>query len=182
MASTVNKLSAAFVARNSKVGRRNDGGSLYLQTSRVGKNLTKQWLFRFKLNGRKREMGLGSVHTYSLAEARDRARHCRQLVDQGVDPIEARKSRRAAERAEVAKRLTFAEAVAGLLRDKRGNWHNGKHAAQWEGTLRDYALPTLGPLPVGAVETAHVVKVPAADLGSETRDRGPCARPHRSGA
>ena len=70
MANTVNKLSAVFVAKSRKVGRKNDGGGLYLQTAQVGKHPTKAWVFRFKLNGRKREMGLGSVHTYSLAEAR----------------------------------------------------------------------------------------------------------------
>ena len=88
-------------------------------------------------------------------------------------PIAHRQERRATERAEAAKRMTFAEAAAGLLRDKRGNWHNHKHAAQWEGTLRDYALPTLGPLPVGAVETAHVVKVlrPIWEVKPETAAR-----------
>jgi integrase len=159
MSSTVNKLSAAFVARNRKVSRKNDGGGLYLQTSLVGKHITKAWLFRFKLNGRKREMGLGSVNTYSLAEARERARQCRQLVDQGIDPIEARKARRATERAEAAKRVLFADAAADFIRDKRAGWHNHKHASQWEGTLRDYALPILGALPVAAIETAHIVQV-----------------------
>jgi len=159
MASTINKLSATFVVKNTKVGRKNDGGGLYLQTAQVGERVTKAWLFRFKLNGRKREMGLGSVNTYSLAEARERARLCRQLVDQGIDPIAQRQERGAAARAEAAKRLTFAEAAAGFLRDNRSSWRNGMHAAQWDASLRRYMLPALGPLSAAAIETAHVVNV-----------------------
>jgi hypothetical protein len=35
--------------------------------------LNKSWVFRFALNGHKRRMGLGSLHTYGLGEARERA-------------------------------------------------------------------------------------------------------------
>jgi integrase len=158
MARTVNKLTAAFVAKNTKVCRANDGAGLYLQTSHLGNNVTKAWLFRFKLNGRKREMGLGSVNTYTLAEARERARKCRQLVDQGIDPIEQRKTQRAEAMAEAAKRLTFAEAAEAFVEDNRNGWRSRDHGRQWATSLRDYVLPTLGALPIGAIETAHVVK------------------------
>jgi integrase len=158
MASSIHKLSAAFVSRANRVGRFNDGLGLYLQCSKIGKRVTKAWLLRFKLNGRKREMGLGSVHVYALAEARERARHCRQLIDQGIDPIEDRKTQRAAAQAEAAKQLTFAEAAAGYIEDNRASWRNGKNVAQWEASLRDYILPELGKLPVAAIATAHVVK------------------------
>jgi integrase len=159
MASTVNKLSAAFVRNSLDVGRHNDGAGLYLQTSQVGDNLTKAWLFRFKLNGRKREMGLGSVNTYTLAEARERARRCRQLVDQGIDPIEQRKTQRAEAKAETVKAMTFAQAADAFFADNKSAWRSAVHAQQWENSLRDYALPTLGALPVAAIETAHVVTV-----------------------
>ena len=159
MASTVNKLSATFVRNSLDVGRHNDGAGLYLQTSQVGDNLTKAWLFRFKLNGRKREMGLGSVNTYTLAEARERARRCRQLVDQGIDPIEQRKTQRAEAKAETVKAMTFAQAADAFFADNRDGWRSAVHAQQWENSLRDYALPILGSLPVATVETAHVVTV-----------------------
>jgi hypothetical protein len=34
-------------------------------------------------------MGLGSLKTYTLADARELARECRQMVDAGEDPIAA---------------------------------------------------------------------------------------------
>ena len=60
-----------------------DGGGLYLQVSQYG---TKSWVFRFKMNGKARDMGLGSINTFTLNEARERARKCRQLVADGIDP------------------------------------------------------------------------------------------------
>lgn len=81
------KLTTAFVKSAEKPGRYGDGGGLWLQVSKWG---TKAWLFRYMLNGRARHMGLGSLDTFSLKEARERARQCRQLVADGIDPIEAR--------------------------------------------------------------------------------------------
>jgi hypothetical protein len=63
------------------------GGCLFRQVSKYG---TKSWVFRFKAQGRLREMGLGSFDTYRLAEARERARECRKLYDEGKNSIEER--------------------------------------------------------------------------------------------
>jgi integrase len=160
MAQSVNKLSAPFVSKVTKPGRYNDGLGLYAQVSQVGDNITKAWLLRFKLNGRKREMGLGSVNVFSLAEVRERARACRQLLDRGIDPIEHRKAAKLAEAAEAAKAMTFEQAAEAFIADKRSGWRagrNGGHAAEFASTLRNYAFATLGSLPVAAIETAHVV-------------------------
>ena len=73
-----------------------DGGGLYLQVSAGG---AKSWIFRFMLDGRAREMGLGPVHAIPLAEARKRAAECRRMRLDGIDPIEARKAQRDAEEA-----------------------------------------------------------------------------------
>lgn len=70
-----------------KRGRYGDGGGLYLQVSAGG---SKQWIFRYMISGRPRHMGLGSVRTFSLEEARERARLCRQKVADGIDPIDIR--------------------------------------------------------------------------------------------
>jgi hypothetical protein len=108
MARIVGKLKARQVS-NAKPpkGRRavvlGDGGNLYLEAT-VGAegNIRRSWLFKFELAGKRREMGLGPLHTVSLAEARDRARSLRQQLLDGVDPLtEKQKARQAlvAERA-----------------------------------------------------------------------------------
>ena len=68
MPRTGNKLSALAISKLKKRGVYADGQGLYLQVSESG---TKAWLFRFMQNGRARKMGLGPLHTVSLAEARD---------------------------------------------------------------------------------------------------------------
>ncbi|MFL6663938.1 MAG: Arm DNA-binding domain-containing protein, partial [Rhizobacter sp.] len=77
------------VKRKTEPGYYGDGGGLWLQVSPSG---TKSWVFRFTLAGRPREMGLGPLHTVTLAEARDKALEQRKLVLAKVDPIEARRA------------------------------------------------------------------------------------------
>jgi hypothetical protein len=85
----LNKLSAVKVNKLSKPGRYGDGGGLWLQVSQVGKGITKSWLFRYMLHGKARQMGLGPLHTVSLADARERARQARTLLLDDIDPIDA---------------------------------------------------------------------------------------------
>ncbi|MDP6819638.1 MAG: Arm DNA-binding domain-containing protein [Alphaproteobacteria bacterium] len=70
MARGINRLSARAVESTKKVGLIADGGGLYLQVSKSG---AKSWIFKFMLNGRAREMGLGSSKAVSLAGAREKA-------------------------------------------------------------------------------------------------------------
>ena len=61
-----------------KAGRRvlviGDGGNLYLQcTLDDDGNVRRSWVFRYEINGKRREMGLGPLRDRSLAEARDKA-------------------------------------------------------------------------------------------------------------
>ena len=90
MAHGIHKLAARTVDSAQTPGLLADGGGLYLQ---VSKSASKSWLFRFMLNRRSREMGLGSLKAVSLASAREKAAHCRSLLADGVDPIEARATR-----------------------------------------------------------------------------------------
>jgi integrase len=132
-----------------------DGGGLYLQVTPSG---AKSWIFRFMLHGRAREMGLGPLHTISLAEARERARECRKLRLDGIDPVEARSAKRAKERLAAATAMTFAECAERYIAAHRTGWRNPKHAAQWPSTLQTYAYPVFGLLPVQAIDTALVTK------------------------
>jgi hypothetical protein len=87
------RLSAKAVDKMKEPGYYPDGGGLYLQVIESG---AKSWLFRFALHGHERQMGLGPLHTVTLAEARDKARECRKLLLEKIDPIEARDGERAA--------------------------------------------------------------------------------------
>ena len=149
------KLTALKTDKVKASGYYGDGGGLFLQVSRYG---TKSWVFRFKANGRLREMGLGSLDTYSLAEARERARNCRKLRDEGKDPIEERNAARLAVKLEATKAITFEQCAERHIAAHRAGWRNGKHRDQWSSTLETYVNPIIGALPVQAIDTTLVMK------------------------
>ncbi len=82
------------------------------------------------LNGKAREMGLGPVALVTLAEARAKALECRKSLVDDVDPIEARKAKRAQQRLEAAKSVTFDFCADAYIASHRAGWKNAKHADQ----------------------------------------------------
>jgi len=111
------------------------------------------------LDGRAREMGLGSYYDLTLAEARERARGLRKLVkEHRIDPIDDRRARRSAERIERAKVMTFRQCAEAYVAAHEAGWRNRKHAAQWPSTLSAFVYPHFGALPVQTVDTALVMK------------------------
>jgi Arm DNA-binding domain len=56
-------------------------------------------------------MGLGPLHCVALAEARERARKARNLLLDGIDPLEHRRAQRDTQRREAAENVTCKEAA-----------------------------------------------------------------------
>lgn len=156
MARAIERLSARQVTTAKLPGYYADGGNLWLQVSPAG---TKSWVFRFTLAGRSREMGLGSANTFGLAEARERAKAARQLLADGIDPIEHRNTERAQHRSKAASVRTFDWCAAAYIEAHEAGWKNVKHAGQWRATLATYAAPIVGSMAVSAVATEHVMRV-----------------------
>lgn len=150
------KLSALKVGRTKKPGYYGDGGGLWLQVSSGG---TQSWVFRFTLNGRAREMGLGGLNTISLAQAREAARDCRALTHSGIDPIERRREQAAKTILDAAKAITFDECAERYINAHEAGWRNEKHAAQWRATLKTYASPLIGSLPVQMIDVGLVMNI-----------------------
>lgn len=159
------QLSALKVSRTRDPGLYADGGGLYLQVTNAE---ARSWIFRFMLNGRARSMGLGSLHTLTLAEAREKATECRKLCLDGIDPIEAREKARATARLDAANTITFDACSEAYIEAHRMGWRNAKHANQWRNTLATYASPVFGALPVQAVDTGLVMRVIEPIWGGKT--------------
>ena len=144
-----NKLTAA-TARKLGPGLHADGHGLYLRVDASG---ARRWCWRGVVHGRRREIGIGPFALYSLAEAREMARRFRRVAREGGDPVAERdRDRRQSLTFEDAARRVHAEQVEGVAR-------NAKHSAQWIATLRDYAFPLIGKVPVHAVTQADVQRV-----------------------
>ncbi|MES9854824.1 MAG: Arm DNA-binding domain-containing protein [Candidatus Thiodiazotropha sp. L084R] len=122
-----------------KPGTHSDGGGLRFVISNA---YSKRWTFRYVINGKQREMGLGSYPDVSLDNARERAFQYRSLAKENIDPIlirdeERRKNAEASEKALNTKNIpSFTTCAARYIRINRRAWDNHKHAKQWARTLK----------------------------------------------
>jgi len=170
MARQVGKLSAVTVNKTKAKGLYADGGNLYLQITESG---SKSWLFRYMVDGKTRYMGLGAVNSLSLSDARIKAAECRKLLTEGKDPIGIRQENQVKTRLEAAKTKTFKECAESYIDAHKTSWSNEKHAQQWTNTLKTYAYPTIGVLPVQEVDVNLVMSIlePIWQTKTETADR-----------
>lgn len=177
MARLVERLSDRQIKAIRGPGRFADGDGLYLVVapSRTGVGLISAWVLRVRIayldpagriKRRLREMGLGSLHKVSLAEARQKARAARLAARDGDDPIEARDralreklAARQREAAEAAKAMTFRQCADAYLEAHKHSWRNEKHVGQWKATLKTYAYPVFGDVPVSLIDVPMVMKV-----------------------
>jgi integrase len=155
MARALSRLTDLTVRRATTPGLLADGGGLYLKIAPSG---SKSWVFRYRQAGKLRDMGLGPLHTLSLAEARQRALACRKQRLDGVDPLDERRAARAAAALDAARSVTFEKAAESFIAAHRAGWRNEKHATQWPTTLQTYVYPIFGNLPVSAIDTGLVMK------------------------
>jgi integrase len=146
MARKINRLNARRVATITKYGRHADGGGLYLSISPNG---GRRWVFLYRWHGKPTEIGFGSARDVTLLRARELAGQARAKLAENINPKNARKPPNGA---------TFGECADRVIEAMRPSWRNGKHAAQWEMTLREYAAP-LRRLPADKITTDDVFSV-----------------------
>ena len=144
------QLTAKFVAATTTPGKYHDGDAgLYLYVRERAGNVSKQWVQRLTIHGKRVDIGLGSTKWMPLTEARAAAQANRRIARTGGDPRKGR-----------ATVPTFADGVDAVIAIQRGGWRNaGKSEAQWRASLRDYAIPRLGAKPVDAITVADVLAV-----------------------
>ncbi len=146
MAQKINRLNARAVATLTRHGRHADGGGLYLSISPNG---GRRWVFLYRWHGKLTEIGFGSARDVTLARAREVAGQARAKLAEKINPKASRRPTNGA---------TFGECADRVIEAMRPSWRSGKHAAQWEMTLRDYAAP-LRRLPVDKITTDDVLAV-----------------------
>lgn len=134
---TRNVLTVKSIAA-SKAAKLRDGGGLWLVTKGNG----RYWIFDYRFNGKRREMGLGPLHTVGLADARRLAEEARVQLRQGVDPIEKRRTVDVIEAAKLAVSVkTFGDYADDYIDAavKAGRWRGAKTEAGWRNTLTNHA-------------------------------------------
>ena len=153
------QLSAIKVKSIKAPGYYLDSDGLYLQVSSSG---TKSWIYRFMLENRRRDMGLGSLDTLSLADARIQRNDQKKLVKQGIDQIANRTAiqsqRIAEEQKKQRERITFQLCAEEYISSRQAEWKSPKSSQQWMNTLTNYAYPILGHIPVNKIDHDHLLK------------------------
>ncbi|MCB9947886.1 MAG: tyrosine-type recombinase/integrase [Rhodospirillaceae bacterium] len=152
----MSKLTAVKVKSLREPGRYTDGGGLMLF---IGTDGSRRWVLRVQSNGKRRDIGLGSVADVPLADARTEAAEMRSAIREGRDPVAERR----AAKAEPEKVPTFREAARLVHAEHRPSWKNPKHAAQWLSTLEQYTFPAFGDVPVSDV-TGPMVRDALAEI------------------
>ena len=132
------KLSAVEVAKAKGPAVLHDGGGLYLRVAPTG---AKSWVFRFQIEGKRRDMGLGPYPDVTLARAREKAAAHRAQSREGADPLAAKRAERQAQRLADAKGRTFREVAEEYIARNEAGWRNAKHRQQWRNTLATYVYP-----------------------------------------
>nr|CBI81113.1 phage-related integrase [Bartonella sp. 1-1C] len=138
---TRDRLSVLSVKNLSK-GKYADGAGLWLIKTEPDQG---RWVFRFDLNKRRREMGLGSCRNVSLKEARLKASACRDLLNQGIDPIR-QKQKEYLRRAGGG--ISLREIASSAFEAKKNELKNEGKAARWLTPLELHIFPKLGDMPI----------------------------------
>ena len=147
------RLSARFVETIDQPGRYGDGrgsGGLSLRVKRTARgHLAKSWGQRITLDGRPRNLGLGTWPHVSLAEARQKC---------VLNLVARQRGELVAGRKQTVP--TFKEAVERVIAVHRTGWKDGSRSeGDWRASLRDYAMPRFGGRPVNRINTADVMAV-----------------------
>lgn len=151
MAALSGKLTKKLV-ENLGAGRHGDGAGLYLVVDPSG---ARRWVVRVTVKGQKNakgaplrtDFGLGGADVVTLNTARERALEYRRMAKAGLNP-------RFNAKPEIP---TFEELAQQVHIDRMPTWKNAKHGAQWINTLRDYAFPKIGRMPVDSVGQPEVM-------------------------
>lgn len=139
------KLSARKVEVIREPGLYPDGDNLYL---RVRKGGARYWALRITVEGTRREFGLGPYPTFSLADARNKAREWKRHIFEGRDPREI----------ERRDGLTVERAARDFFEAQRAAWSPG-HASRWWGMMESHLLPAIGKRHLGDVTPVSLLDV-----------------------
>ncbi len=140
------------LVENLGAGRHGDGGGLYLVVDPSG---ARRWIVRVVVKGQRNakgaplrtDFGLGGADVVTLNQARERALEYRRMAKAGLNP-----------RFNATREIPCFEEIAGQVHiDRLPTWKNQKHGAQWINTLRDYAFPKIGRMPVDSIGQPEVL-------------------------
>ena len=154
MSLTLRKIKS--IERRAKWGRTLDEHGLYLQIAMGG---AASWVFRYTWNGKERWMELRSAASpISLRRGARCGAKGTQASARRQIPLQVREAAKAADALKEAQTITFRAAATQYFEGKEKGWRNATHRSQFKNTLEADVYPTLGDLPVAAIDTGLVLR------------------------
>ena len=158
LSNNIHKLTKKQTDSLKKPGRYNDGGGLYLHVRKSG---TKSWIYRYRSNGRLRELGLGRYgDANGLIQARKSASSYREGLSEGKDPILEKTITEKLVEKELGKALRFREILDEFFASKErvGFFTSERTQKRWHFCLHNHAK-ALHNKPISEITTVDVFKV-----------------------
>lgn len=125
----------------------------------TGSILSRSWILRKRIGGKRQPIGLGSYPQTSLADARDKARKLSLDAQDGIDLLARKREQRSAAIAANARNKTFQECAEAYMAAHSTDYRNAKHRAQWATTLKEYVYPKIGQMLVADIAMPHILSV-----------------------
>ena len=146
-------LKANEINKIKQKGIYSDGDGLRL---RVDKNNNKNWVFRYSMFGKSKDMGLGKFPIVTLSDARQKLVNAKKIIYEGKDPIKLKKEKQIELK---RKSITFKKIRDEFIETFQVEWSNSKHKNQWINTLKTYADPIIGDLAPSEIKTHHILSI-----------------------
>lgn len=172
----ITKPLTALQIKHLKTGTHAVGGAAGLLI-RVSRETAKSWIFRAVMDGKRRDIGLGSYPTVSIEQARHEAMRLRSLIKNGINPAEEKKESRIIRTARIEDNemanKTFRDCAEEYIPTRLAELQNEKHKQQWRNTIETYAYPSIGKLPISAITNKQIADLlaPHWNVKHETMSR-----------
>lgn len=132
----------------------------------VGPNLnlvvrgnSRTYVFRYSVDGKRKEKSLGSAEKISISQAREQAEKFRVGLSEGQAPKTNKEVLVENVRKEEAPTFeTYALKTIDKIASVR-MWKNAKHKAQWFSTVKTYALPVLGKKKLADIKKQDILEI-----------------------
>ena len=150
------KLTHQFAIKTKTPGRYFDNASsMHLW---VKSPTQKYWILRYMVKGKRQDMSLGSINVVPLQEARKKALDAQIELSQGMNPLSKKKGARLEQESQKPQ-ILFRDYALECIEAKSHEWRNTKHHDQWIYTLKEYAFPVIGDLPIEEIGTEHILRI-----------------------
>ncbi|WP_049721072.1 tyrosine-type recombinase/integrase [Gilvimarinus polysaccharolyticus] len=152
---SINKLSEAAVRQakpKAKAYRLADGAGMYLEVTPTG---SRYWRLKYRHGGKEKRLALGVYPNVTLATAREKARDAKDLLQEGIDPSEAKKQAKLQRREAVAN--TFTSIGAEYVEKRRTEGAAAVTIEKLQWIVNKKLCPHIGGTPVMEITPAMLL-------------------------